>query len=332
MKNLSIVIVSWNAKKFVDECLGSLRTVSGQSDVEIFVVDNCSTDGTPELVRESYPEVVLIQNQSNVGFARANNVGIARSTGEYVALINSDVRVLPGCIEKMLAYMRSDSRVGLLGPRMLGATGKSARSYMSAPTLWRCFCRALALDVVFPSSKALGSYTMPYFKRDQITEVDVLNGWFWMTRREALDEVGLLDETFFMYGEDIDWCKRFRDAGWKVVYFPEAESIHYGGASSAKAPVRFYVEMQRANFQYWQKHFSRLSQFAFLAIVALHQALRIIPYGLRAVIGTGRSDARYKVQRSFACLRWIMGLSGLFSAWDPARALASNTSSKISRP
>lgn len=332
MKSLSIIIVSWNAKKFVDECLESLHALSREPGVEIFVVDNCSTDGTPELVRASFPEVVLIENQTNAGFARANNIGIGLSAGKYLGLINSDVRVLPNCIEKMLEYLESHPRVGVLGPRMLGATRKSARSYMSEPTLWRCFCRALALDAVFPESKTFGSYTMPYFKRDQIAEVDVLNGWFWMIRREALDKVGLLDETFFMYGEDIDWCKRFRDSQWQVVYFPEAESIHYGGASSAKAPVRFYVEMQRANYQYWQKHFSRASQLMFLAIVFLHQVLRIVPYSLLMTVKSRRSDASYKLQRSLACLRWIVGLSGLFSAWDPARPLFSNASRKASQP
>ncbi|MDP9338875.1 MAG: glycosyltransferase family 2 protein [Acidobacteriota bacterium] len=307
MKTLSIVIVSWNAKKFVDECLESLRAFSSKADVEIFVVDNASTDGTAELVRDSYSEVTLIRNDHNAGFARANNIAIARSAGKYVALVNSDVRVLDGCLEKMIEFMDSHPKVGVSGPRMIGPAGVSARSYMSAPTLWRCFCRALALDVIFPNSKVLGSYTMPYFKRDQTAEVDILNGWFWMTRREALDQVGLLDETFFMYGEDIDWCKRFHDAGWGVVYFPEAESIHYGGASSARAPVRFYIEMQRANLQYWKKHFSRFSQFAFVGIVLLHEALRLSVNGPLLAARSTRADASYKVKRSIACLRWIMG-------------------------
>ncbi len=310
MKSLSIVIVSWNAKKFVDECLESLRAFGSKPNVEIFVVDNASTDGTPELVRNSYPEVKLIENPDNVGFARANNIAIRQSTGRFVALINSDVRVLDGCLEKMVSFMESHPKVGVSGPRMIGPSGVSARSYMSAPTLWRCFCRALALDVAFPNSTVLGSYTMPYFKRDQTADVDILNGWFWMTRREALDQVGLLDETFFMYGEDIDWCKRFRDAGWGVVYFPEAESIHYGGASSARAPVRFYIEMQRANLQYWKKHFSRLSQFAFVGIVLLHETLRLSVNGPLLAVKSTRVDAKYKVARSIACLRWIMGLEG----------------------
>jgi GT2 family glycosyltransferase len=307
MKLLSIVIVSWNAKKFLAECLDSLRDFIQRPDVEVFVVDNCSDDGSPELVRSSYPQVMLIENQQNVGFARANNIGIRRSVGKYVALINSDVRVLNGCLEKMIAYMEAHLKVGVSGPRMLGPAGKSSRSYMSAPTLWRCFCRALALDIMFPNSRALGSYTMSYFERDETTEVDVLNGWFWMTRREALDQVGLLDETFFMYGEDIDWCKRFHDAGWGVVYFPEAESIHYGGASSSKAPLRFYVEMQRANLQYWEKHFSRISQVAYVGILFLHQALRLAVYGVLVAVKSTRSDPSYKLKRSLSCLRWMIG-------------------------
>jgi GT2 family glycosyltransferase len=306
VKTLSIVIVTWNAKKFVDECLESLRTYSQRADVETFVVDNASTDGTPELVSACYPEVTLIRNPDNSGFARGNNIGIARSSGKFVALINSDVRVLPGCIDKMIAYMESQPRVGLLGPRMLGASGQAGRSYMRAPTLWRYFCRAMALDYVFPNSQAFGGYMMPYFKRDRIAEVDVLNGWFWMTRREALDQVGLLDEAFFMYGEDIDWCKRFRDAGWGVVYFPEAESIHYGGASSSKAPLRFYVEMQRANLQYWKKHFSRASQLAYLAILFIHLSVRVAGYALLLIVKPKRSETSYKIQRSLACLRWIL--------------------------
>lgn len=309
MIQVSIVIVTWNGKKYVEECLDSLHAYIHNPSAEVIVVDNASTDGTPELVRDSYPGVTLIRNEANLGFAKANNIGIRRATGEYVLLINSDVRVHDGCIEKLLEYMKEDSRIGLLGPKMLGADGKPYRSYMGAPTLWRCFCRALALDVLFPNSKLFGGFLMPYFKMDRITEVDVLNGWFWVTRREALSEVGLMDDTLFMYGDDLDWSKRFHDAGWKLVYFPEAESLHYGGASSARAPIKFSVEMQRANFQYWQKSHGRASQFVFLAIVWVHQALRLGGYSLLWLAAKSRqSELAFKVKRSLACMRWAMGV------------------------
>jgi GT2 family glycosyltransferase len=309
MIRISIVIVSWNAKKYVQECLDSLKAYAGNPETEIIVVDNASSDGTPEMVLESYPAVVLIRNQKNFGFAKGNNIGIRHSTGEYVYLINSDVNVFEGCIEKMLAYMEANPRIGLLGPRMLGADGKSYRSYMGAPTLWRMLCRALSLDDLFPRSKFFAGYMMQYFNADRIAEVDILNGWFWVTRREALNEVGLLDETLFMYGDDLDWSKRFRDAGWKVVYFPDAESLHYGGASSARAPIKFSVEMQRANFQYWQKSHGLVSQFVYLTIVWTHQAIRLCGYSLLWLAAKSkRSDAGFKAKRSQACMRWVMGV------------------------
>jgi len=231
-----------------------------------------------------------------------------KSTGEYVFLINSDVHVLDGCVEQMMDYLKQDPRIGLLGPKMLGADRNSYRSYMGEPTLWRCFCRALALDVLFPNSRNFGGYLMPYFKRDHIAEVDVLNGWFWATRREALNQVGLLDETFFMYGEDIDWSKRFREAGWKVVYFPKAESIHYGGASSSKAPIRFYIEMQKANYQYWKKHYGRASQLTYLLMNWIEQSARLIGHTFMRFVGKKPSDASFKAKRSMACICWIMGI------------------------
>ncbi len=306
---VSIVIVTWNCRKFAEECLDSLRAYYQNPQAEIIVVDNASSDGTPEFVRNSYPGVFLIQNESNLGFAKPNNIGIRKSSGKYVCLINSDVRVLDGCIEKMLAYMEGNLRIGLLGPRMLGRDGKSYRSWMGAPTLWRMFCRALAFDVLFPQSKLFAGLLVPYFNRDQIAEVDVLNGWFWMTRREALKEVGLLDEALFVYGDDLDWSKRFHDAGWKVVYFPKAESFHYGGGSTARAPVGFSVEMQRANFQYWQKNYGRTSQLAYLFIIWIHQVIRLVGYALVLLVSKSkRSEAAFKLKRSSACMLWVIGL------------------------
>jgi GT2 family glycosyltransferase len=146
------------------------------------------------------------------------------------------------------------------------------------------------------------------FKHDRITDVDILNGWFWMIRREALDQVGLLDERFFMYGEDLDWCLRFQGAGWQLVFYPEAKAIHYGGASSSAAPVRFYVEQQRANFQYWRKHHGLLSQSAYGGIILLHNLLRLVGYlVVYPVSSSHKSDIGAKVRRSWALLGWMIG-------------------------
>jgi|SRR5215472_1108665 len=306
MKLLSIVIVTWNCKKFITECLDSLACYRQDPQAEIIVVDNASEDGTPELVRDSYPDVSLISSSDNLGFTRGNNVGIRKTSGKFVFLINPDVRVLKDCLGRMIAYMEQNPGIGLLGPRMVGTNGKPERSYMGMPTLWSLFCRALALDELFPHSRFVSGYLMPYFDGSRTVDVDVLNGWFWMTRREALDKVGLLDERLFMYGDDLDWSKRFRDAGWRVVFFPEAESIHYGGGTTARAPVRFSVEMQRADFQYWKKNYGKVSQLTYLMIALMHQIVRIVGYSLLLFSATSnREEIGLKLKRAVACAKWV---------------------------
>jgi GT2 family glycosyltransferase len=316
----SIVIVTWNAKKYVIECLDSLRGHETGASAEIIVVDNDSSDGTPDLIREQYPHVKLIQNTSNLGFAKANNIGIAKTQGKYVFLINSDVRVLGNCLESMLEYAEQHSDIGILGPAMRGADGAVNRSYSGFPSVWNCFCRALALDGLFPRSRWAGKLHMPYFVPDRIADLDVLAGWFWLVRRDAISKVGLLDENFFMYGEDVDWCKRFRAAGWRVVYYPEASAIHYGGASSSKAPIRFYIEMEGAKLRYWKKHHSRAGQIAYLAILCCHQLLRVLGYS--ALAGVGRdAEAKFKVARSLAFFRWLLSKQRSTPGAGPERPL-----------
>lgn len=304
---LSIVIVTWNAKKFVQECLRSLEENAGLP-AEIIVVDNASSDGTPELVRSEFPGVTFIQNPENFGFAKANNIGLTRSRGQYICLVNSDVNVLPDCMPKLVAYMETNPSIGMLGPQMLGSDGKVGRSSMRFPTIWNLFCRAIALDNLFPGQRWVGAQMMADFQHDHTMDVEVLNGWFWMVRREALNNVGLLDERFFIYGEDIDWCRRFRTAGWRIVFYADARSVHYGGASSAAAPVRFYIEMQRANFQYWQKHHSNFSCFLYCGVVLIHQVLRTIGYSAAYLANADARDREgHNIRRSIATILWLIG-------------------------
>jgi GT2 family glycosyltransferase len=276
---------------------------------EIIVVDNASSDGTPQLIREHFTWAKLLQNDKNLGFAGGNNIGIKVSTGKYIALVNSDVVVPSGCFEKMTLYMEQHTGVGMLGPKMILSDGAIGPSCMRFPSVWNIFCRALALDRLFKGSEVFGGFLMQDFKYDRITDVDVLTGWFWMVRREALVQVGLLDERFFMYGEDIDWSKRFHEAGWKVVFYPEAEAVHYCGASSSNAPTRFYVEMNRANMQYYRQHHSNIAVLGFWLATLLHEALRIVGYGPVYLLKGARSaEAGFKVKRSVACLLWLMGI------------------------
>jgi GT2 family glycosyltransferase len=306
--DVSIIIVTWNGKKYALECLDSLRAFHSDLKYEVIVVDNASTDGTPEAIAVDYPEVKLFRNSANLGFAKANNIGIAASRGDYVALVNSDVVVPPGCFEKMIAYLKAQPEVGLMGPKMLSPDGGLGQSVNRVPTVWNYFCFSLGLHLLIPHSKFFGGYIMADYPYNRTEDVEVLTGWFWMVPRPALAQVGGLDERFFMYGEDLDWSYRYRKAGWRVVFFAEAEALHYGAASSGQAPTRFYIEMVRANLQFFRKHYGWLGGIGFAVATAIHEVLRIVAYSVVYCLNRyKRAHSAHQVTRSLACLRWITG-------------------------
>lgn len=303
MKDVSFIIVSWNAKKYLVECLSSIRDDARGVDHEVLVVDNASTDGSQEAVKALFPEARLIGRSTNTGFAAANNTGIRESKGRYIFLVNSDINIIPGCIWRVVRYLDKNRGAGLVGPRVLNADGTLQLSCRRAPSLGRNLLAALGFESIRKD--------LLYHPHDRTREVDVLSGCFLAARREAVEEAGLLDERFFFYAEDKDWCKRLKAAGWKIIYLPEAEVVHYGGKSSANAPLRYYIEMHRANLRYWAKHHGGL-KYAYLAIAALHQAVRVVRGVVLSSIKKGRHEEnRHKVERSLSCLRWIFteGLS-----------------------
>lgn len=306
--DLSIVIVSWNARKYVAECLDSLQSANGTSSVEIIVVDNASNDGTADLVRDRFPQVRLVETGGNIGFSRGNNVGVRLAKGKYICLINPDVNIPPDCLHKMYSFMEQNPEIGLLGPKMLAANGLTARSGMRFPTLWNVFLRAIAADG-FLRGSSTGNWLMTDFQFDRTRDMDVLNGWFWMARREAVNEVGLLDEDFFMYAEDLDWCKRFHSHKWRVVFYSEAEAVHYGGGCSSNDPLRFSVEQQRANMQYWAKYHNRASLLLYAIAVWFGHAMRMVGWtAIGAVKPSERAKARFEAKRNLECIRWMLAI------------------------
>jgi GT2 family glycosyltransferase len=309
---ISIVVVTWNCVGYLPAFFGSLAGFMNAPSTEVIVVDNASTDGTSAFIKASFPSVRLIENPHNEGFAKANNIGLARARGELIALVNPDVKLLPGCFERMVELMRQRTDVGLLGPQMLGADGMVHRSTMRFPNLYNVFWGALALDALFPRARMFHSYLTREFDHDETREVEVLNGWFWMTRRRAFEQVGGLDETFFMYGEDIDWSLRFHNAGWKLMFLASATAVHFGGGSSSNAPVRFFIEQQRALLLYFKKHHSRVQYAGVVGSSCLHHLVRIaghsVGYGFRH---SQRESARFKIRRSAACIRWLLAGSAV---------------------
>jgi GT2 family glycosyltransferase len=277
--------------------------------MEIIVVDNGSSDGTAELVEEQYPNVTLLRNQSNLGFAKATNLGIQASSGQYVCLINSDVVLLDGCLDNLIRYMKvpANRDVGIVGPQMLSADQAVRRSTMRLPTLTNTLCRALGIDRIPWLSLVCRGQLMSDFSHGRESEVEVLNGWFWLVRREALQDVGVLDERFFMYGEDLDWCYRFRSKRWRVLFYPEAKAVHYGGGSSSAAPERFFIEMQRADLQYWLKHHGSVALPIYYAAACLHHLLRFLGHHSATLLHSRRRALHNaKAQRSWAALTYLL--------------------------
>ena len=307
MANISVVIVSWNTKKFLIECLESLVSQEESNSMEIIVVDNASSDGSPEAVSDQFPIAKLIKNKSNLGFARANNIGIEHSTGDYICLINSDIKVLSKCTKQLYDYMNNNPSIGIIGPKIVNSNLFLQCSCRHFPSLWNNFCSAFGLNRIFPNSKICSGEQMIYFKHDRIERVDVIAGCFMMVRRKALEQVGYLDEQFFIYSEDIDWCKRFRDAGWEAIFFPDARAIHYGGASSSNAPIRFSVEQEKALLQYWAKHHSKPAQLTIFIIIILKHLVRLLSGSLLYLIKpSDRRSLTAKIEQHIICLRSLL--------------------------
>jgi GT2 family glycosyltransferase len=307
MLDVSVIIVSWNAKEHLYNCLRSLNVLRDGYKKEVVVVDNASTDGTVELVEEKFPEVKLIRNKENLGFARANNIGIRESSGRYICLINSDVILLDDCIGKLMTFMDDHPSVGMVGPKILNPDGSLQPQCQHFPSIWNHLCQTLGFNKLFPKSGFFSEPFMRYWAHNEIRKVDVISGCFWIVRREAVDQVGLLDESFFFYGEDIDWCRRFHAARWDVIFYPDACAIHFGSGSSNNAPIRFYLELQKADLQYWKKHHGSTGRTIYSMIILLRHLLRLISTAVKYLIfPSGRKTASFKLRRNLACIRWII--------------------------
>lgn len=292
--------------------MGLLRSIEdhcGSLRVETIVVDNGSSDGSVEAVRGEFPRVKLIVNGENLGFARASNIGIRECHGRYISLINSDVVIMPGCIEALKELLDKQPDIGIAGPRILGPDGTPQVSCGDLPNPRGALCDAVLPLGVVRKSGFLGRILGVERNYSGPTDVQMLSGCFWFVRREAVDQVGLLDERFFIYSEDCDWCKRFHDNQWRVVFSPASEAIHLGEGSSSIAPIRFYLEMQKARFAYWEKHHGFLGKAYYGVMLVLHEVIRLGAGSVLYVVDAGaRPRHGALVVRSVSCLLWLFHL------------------------
>lgn len=254
---LSVIIVNYNVEHFLEQCLHSvLKSLKG-IDSEVFVVDNNSVDGSVEMVRNKFPLVNCISNRENAGFSKANNQAIRIAKGEYILLLNPDTLVEEDTFSKVISFMDSHNDAGGLGVKMLDGKGNFLpESKRGLPTPSVAFYKIFGLSALFPKSKKFGKYHLTYLDNNKTHEVDVLSGAFMLMRKTALDKVGLLDEEFFMYGEDIDLSYRIQKGGFKNYYFPETRIIHYKGESTKKSSVNYVFVFYKAMEIFARKHFS----------------------------------------------------------------------------
>ncbi len=267
MKDLGIVIVTWNTRDYLRRCLQTVLASEGSLAFEVVVVDNGSEDGSAAMVAAEFPQVRLIAGHGNIGYPAGNNLGlrafgyadppeaVALDAPRYALLLNPDTELPPDTLARMLAYMDTHPEVGVAGPKLVLPDGTlDLACRRSVPTIEISFWRLIGFSKLFPKSRRFARYNMTFLPEDEEAEVGSVVGAFMLVRREAIERVGLLDESFFMYGEDLDWCKRIGEAGYKIMYYPGVEVLHVKRAASRQSR-RARLEFVRAFLIFYRKHF-----------------------------------------------------------------------------
>jgi len=308
MVDLLIVILSWNVRDLLRQCLESVasdRPLSANRPplaAEIIVVDNASSDGSVEMVRAEFPAVRLIANQTNRGYTGGNNDGIAAAVGRYVMILNPDTRVLDDALVAMVAYADAHPDVGVVGPQLLNPDGSVQSSRRRFPTLMTGLFESTWLEPLAPRDVLRRYYVLDQ-PDDAIQEVDWLFGACFLVRREVIQQVGALDEGFFMYSEEMDWCRRIRQAGWKVVYLPAAQVIHYGGKSSDQVAAQRHIYFQTSKVRYFCKHHGALTAGVLRVALLAMYAGQLVLEAAKGVLGHKCALRRERVRAYWQVLR-----------------------------
>jgi N-acetylglucosaminyl-diphospho-decaprenol L-rhamnosyltransferase len=285
MLDLSIVIVNWNTVSLLAQSLDSIAQTVRNLDVEIIVVDNASTDGSQAMLRERFPHARLVQNDENVGFARANNQGMAASRGRYALLLNSDALLMDGAAEALLTLADQEQRAGIVGARLLNVDGSFQASHTPFPDLWQEFLILSGLGRLFYGCW-YPSRGPEEYKGPQV--VDYVQGACLLVRREAFEAAGGLDESYFMYAEEVDWCYTLREKGWQVWYQPSAKVIHLGGGSSRQRRPQREGDLYRSRVHFFRKHYGGRAAWLLKSQIYGLTAIKTVIYGLLRLASGGR--------------------------------------------
>ncbi len=257
---LSIIIVNWNVRDLLEKALQAIAKYPPKVEYEVFVVDNASQDKSAELVRAKFPQVKLIASEKNLGFAGGNNLGLQKATGEYLLLLNPDTEVKEGALQAYIDFFKHHPHAGAVGVRLLNSDGSLQRSCKSFPSWRTLFWSAFFLDTLFPRSKLFGEYEMGYFEHDHERLVDQPMGAALGVRKAVVGKIGLMDEQFYMYFDEVDWCKRIKKAGYEIWFSPLASITHHWGKSTSQAQLNMNWQWYKSLYRYFRKH-SKLPAF-----------------------------------------------------------------------
>ena len=312
--NLSIIIVNWNTKNFLAKCLDSIYAQMNAwmnerskcsnvstfklDNTETFVVDNASTDGSPDMVCERYPWVNLVASSENLGFACANNLAVERSKGEFILLLNPDTFIHKGALHRLFAFLNEHPDVGAVGPKLINPDGSLQVSVTPAPSLSREAWRLFHLDRLCP----LSQYPRSTLQEKDAQDVDVLMGACLMLRREVYDDIGLFDEQFFMYSEEVDLCLRIQQAGWRICWLPDAVVTHYGAGSTSQVADEMFIELYRNKVKFFRKHRGNAYAGAYKVLLYLVAFSRWLPEKLLFLFSDHRDEKLHMLSIQYANL------------------------------
>jgi N-acetylglucosaminyl-diphospho-decaprenol L-rhamnosyltransferase len=303
--DLSIIVLSWNVRELLRKCLASLPLNDEQ--VEVIVVEAASADGSAAMVRAEFPAVRLLVQTENLGYTRGNNVGLRAALGRYLLVLNPDTQVVGGALTQMVAYLEAHPQVGVLGPQLIDPDGTVQSTHRRFPTLATAFFESTWLQPLAPRA-LLDRYYAVDLPNDAVSPVDWVMGAALLVRREAYAQVGGLDEGFFMYSEEVDWCRRLKAAGWQVVYFPPAQIIHHAGRSSEQVPAATHIRFNASKVRYFRKYHGALAALALRWFLLLGFALQLALEAAKWLAGHKRPLRAARVRAYWQVLR--SGLKG----------------------
>jgi GT2 family glycosyltransferase len=303
--DLSILIVNWNTRDFLAQCLASVYAHPPSGSFEVIVVDNASADGSAAMVRQCFCETTLIENGQNPGFAAANNQSIALSRGRYLLLLNPDTIVFPGALSALITFMDQNPAVGAAGSLLLNPDGSLQPSCHPEPTLMRELWRLFHLDRLKPYAL----YPMETWPADQPRAVDTIQGAALIIRRSVVDAVGLLDDRYFMFSEEVDWCVRIRRAGWPIYWVPQSRVVHFGGQSTGQVASAMFVQLYRGKLQYFRKHYGAIHGLLYKGELLLASAARLLVIPFVWLLQPARRPDHVRLVQHYG--RLILSLPGM---------------------